>query len=213
MSGLIPVREVIVVEGRYDKNTLSQIFDAVIIETGGFGINRDAEKLALLRRLAAARGLVILTDSDAAGFMIRSRLKGAIDPALVKHAYIPDIYGRERRKSAPSREGKLGVEGMERGVLIEALRRAGAHMGGEAAGAARGELTKADLAAMGLAGVAGSAERRRALLRRLSLPERLSTNAMLDVLNSLYTREELLRELGLSDAAVLDDGGGEHGEQ
>lgn len=213
MSGLIPVREVIVVEGRYDKNTLSQIFDAVIIETGGFGINRDAEKLALLRRLAAARGLVILTDSDAAGFMIRSRLKGAIDPALVKHAYIPDIYGRERRKSAPSREGKLGVEGMERGVLIEALRRAGAHMGGEATGAARGELTKADLAAMGLAGGAGSAERRRALLRRLSLPERLSANAMLDVLNSLYTREELLRELGLSDAAVLDDGGGEHGEQ
>ncbi len=191
MSGLIPVREVIVVEGRYDKNTLSQIFDAVIIETGGFGINNDAEKLALLRRLAAARGLVILTDSDAAGFMIRGRLKGAIDPALVKHAYIPDIPGRERRKSAPSKEGKLGVEGMKREILIEALRRAGATMGPESPQRASGGLTKADLAALGLAGGEGSAARRRELLRRLSLPERLSANAMLEVLNALYTRAEL----------------------
>lgn len=191
MSGLIPVREVIVVEGRYDKNTLSQIFDAVIVETGGFGINNDAEKLALLRRLAAARGLVILTDSDAAGFMIRGRLKGAIDPALVKHAYIPDIPGRERRKAAPSKEGKLGVEGMAREVLIEALRRAGATMGAEASTRAAGGLTKADLAALGLAGGEGSAARRRELLRRLSLPERLSANAMLEVLNALYTRAEL----------------------
>lgn len=191
MSGLIPVREVIVVEGRYDKNTLSQIFDTVIIETGGFGINNDAEKLALLRRLAAARGLVILTDSDAAGFMIRGRLKGSIDPALVKHAYIPDIPGRERRKSAPSKEGKLGVEGMKREILIEALRRAGATMGPESPQRASGGLTKADLAALGLAGGEGSAARRRELLRRLSLPERLSANAMLEVLNALYTRAEL----------------------
>ena len=116
MSGLIPVREVIVVEGRYDKNTLLQVFDAVIVETNGFGINNDAEKMALLRRLAEARGLVILTDSDAAGFMIRAKLKGAIAPALVKHAYIPDIPGRERRKRRASKEGKLGVEGMERAV-------------------------------------------------------------------------------------------------
>ena len=195
MSGLIPVREVIVVEGRYDKNTLLQVFDAVIVETNGFGINNDAEKMALLRRLAEARGLVILTDSDAAGFMIRAKLKGAIDPALVKHAYIPDIPGRERRKRRASKEGKLGVEGMERAVLIDALRRAGATMGGEESpGGRRAGISKADLYALGLAGGEGSAERRRALLRRLALPERLSANAMLDVLNALYTAEEL-REL------------------
>ncbi len=192
MSGRIPVREVIVVEGRYDKNTLLQIFDAAVVETGGFGINNDAEKLALLRRLAAERGLVVLTDSDAAGFMIRAKLKGAIDPALVKHAYIPDVPGRERRKRRASKEGKLGVEGMEREVLIDALRRAGATMGGEV-NVRRGSVTKADLAALGLSGAEGSAERRRALLRHLALPERMSANAMLDVLNALYTREELER--------------------
>ena len=195
MIGLIPVREVIVVEGRYDKNTLLQVFDAVIVETNGFGINNDAEKMALLRRLAEARGLVILTDSDAAGFMIRAKLKGAIAPALVKHAYIPDIPGRERRKRRASNEGKLGVEGMERAVLIDALRRAGATMGGEETpGVRRAGISKADLYALGLAGGEGSAERRRALLRRLALPERLSANAMLGVLNALYTAEEL-REL------------------
>ena len=192
MSGRIPVREVIVVEGRYDKNTLLQIFDAAVVETGGFGINNDAEKLALLRRLAAERGLVVLTDSDAAGFMIRAKLKGAIDPALVKHAYIPDVPGRERRKRRASKEGKLGVEGMEREVLIDALRRAGATMGGEV-DVRRGSVTKADLAALGLSGAEGSAERRRELLRHLALPERMSANAMLDVLNALYTREELER--------------------
>ena len=192
MSGRIPVREVIVVEGRYDKNTLLQIFDAAVVETGGFGINNDAEKLALLRRLAAERGLVVLTDSDAAGFMIRAKLKGAIDPALVKHAYIPDVPGRERRKRRASKEGKLGVEGMEREVLIDALRRAGATMGGEGS-VRRGSVTKADLAALGLSGAEGSAERRRELLRHLALPERMSANAMLDVLNALYTRAELER--------------------
>lgn len=185
MSGRIPVREVIVVEGRYDKNTLLQIFDAAVVETGGFGINNDAEKLALLRRLAAERGLVVLTDSDAAGFMIRAKLKGAIDPALVKHAYIPDVPGRERRKRRASKEGKLGVEGMEREVLIDAPRGAG--------DVRRGSVTKADLAALGLSGAEGSAERRRELLRHLALPERMSANAMLDVLNALYTREELER--------------------
>ena len=183
MSGRIPVREVIVVEGRYDKNTLLQIFDAAVVETGGFGINNDAEKLALLRRLAAERGLVVLTDSDAAGFMIRAKLKGAIDPALVKHAYIPDVPGRERRKRRASKEGK---------VLIDALRRAGATMGGEGS-VRRGSVTKADLAALGLSGAEGSAELRRELLRHLALPERMSANAMLDVLNALYTRAELER--------------------
>ena len=125
------MKEVIVVEGRYDKNTLSQIVDAVIIETSGFGIFNDAQKQKLLRRLAAERGLIVLTDSDGAGFVIRNFIKGCVDPALVRHAYIPDVTGKERRKSAPSKEGKLGVEGMRPEVLLDALRRAGATVGGE----------------------------------------------------------------------------------
>ena len=150
---MIKVREVIVCEGRYDKDTLSQVFDAVIIETGGFQVFNDREKLALLRALAAARGLVILTDSDGAGFQIRGYLKGAIDPALVKHAYIPDIPGRERRKKSASAAGTLGVEGMKPEVLIEALRRAGATFDGEEAlrGGA-GDISAADLYALGLSG-------------------------------------------------------------
>ncbi len=188
---MISVKEVIVVEGRYDRNTLSQVFDAVIVETSGFGVFNDREKLALLRRLAEARGLVVLTDSDGAGFVIRNFLKGAIDPALVKQAYIPDIAGRERRKRAPSKEGKLGVEGMKPEVLIEALRRAGATLGGEEPARRSGGITKATLYELGLSGGPGSAEKRRALLKELDLPEKLSANALLDVLNALYTEAEL----------------------
>lgn len=188
---MISVKEVIVVEGRYDRNTLSQVFDAVIVETSGFGVFNDREKLALLRRLAEARGLVVLTDSDGAGFVIRNFLKGAIDPALVKQAYIPDIAGRERRKRAPSKEGKLGVEGMKPEVLIEALRRAGATVGGEEPARRAGGITKATLYELGLSGGPGSAEKRRALLKELDLPEKLSANALLDVLNALYTEAEL----------------------
>ncbi len=188
---MISVKEVIVVEGRYDRNTLSQVFDAVIVETSGFGVFNDREKLALLRRLAEARGLVVLTDSDGAGFVIRNFLKGAIDPALVKQAYIPDIAGRERRKRAPSKEGKLGVEGMKPEVLIEALRRAGATLGGEEPARRAGGITKATLYELDLSGGPGSAEKRRALLKELDLPEKLSANALLDVLNALYTEAEL----------------------
>ena len=188
---MISVKEVIVVEGRYDRNTLSQVFDAVIVETSGFGVFNDREKLALLRRLAEARGLVVLTDSDGAGFVIRNFLKGAIDPALVKQAYIPDIAGRERRQRAPSKEGKLGVEGMKPEVLIEALRRAGATLGGEEPARRAGGITKATLYELGLSGGPGSAEKRRALLKELDLPEKLSANALLDVLNALYTEAEL----------------------
>ena len=188
---MISVKEVRVVEGRYDRNTLSQVFDAVIVQTSGFGVFNDREKLALLRRLAEARGLVVLTDSDGAGFVIRNFLKGAIDPALVKQAYIPDIAGRERRKRAPSKEGKLGVEGMKPEVLIEALRRAGATLGGEEPARRAGGITKATLYELGLSGGPGSAEKRRALLKELDLPEKLSANALLDVLNALYTEAEL----------------------
>ncbi len=188
---MISVKEVIVVEGRYDKNTLSQVFDAVIVETSGFGLFKDGEKLALLRRLAEKRGLVVLTDSDGAGFVIRNYIKGAIDPALVKMAYIPDVPGKERRKSSPSKEGKLGVEGMSAEVLIAALRRAGATLGGETATHRTGGITKATLYELGLSGKPDSAARRRELLKKLDLPEKLGANALLDVLNALYDEESL----------------------
>ena len=184
------VKEVIVVEGRYDKNTLSQVVDAVIIETSGFGIFNDAQKQKLLRTMAQARGLVVLTDSDGAGFVIRNYLRGAIDPAQVKHAYIPDIAGKERRKRTASKEGKLGVEGMRPDVLLEALRRAGATIEGEEPPAAGARITKTDLYAAGLTGGADSKAARQRLLAQLALPEHLSTNALLEVLNALMTREE-----------------------
>ena len=189
---MIRVREAIVVEGRYDKAALASVFDAVIIDTAGFGIFSDREKLRLLRRLAEARGLVVFTDSDGGGLLIRSFLKSAIDPRLVKHAYTPDIYGKERRKQKPSKEGKLGVEGMSAETLIECLRRAGAELDGEAE-APKERITKAELYALGLTGTPDSAKRRAALKKALDLPENLTTNALLDVLNVLVTREELER--------------------
>lgn len=192
------IREAIVVEGRYDKNTLSQVVEATILETSGFGIFKDHERLALLRRLAEKQGLIVLTDSDGAGFVIRNYLKGAVDPALVKQAYIPDRYGKERRKAAPGREGKLGVEGMPPDVLLDALRRAGATFldeGGDLPPPRR-TITKADLYAAGYSGGEGSARRRQELLKRLDLPQHLSPNALLEVLNALYGYEELV-EMGV----------------
>ena len=190
---MIKVREVIVVEGRYDKNALSQVVDAVILETAGFGIFKDKQKQKLLRTLAETRGLIVLTDPDGAGFVIRSFLKGGTEPGTVKHAYVPDIYGKERRKRAPSREGKLGVEGMRPQVLLEALRRAGASFEGAEDTPPTPPITKADLYARGYSGGEGSAEKRRELLARLDLPERLTTNGLLDVLNALMSREEFYR--------------------
>lgn len=184
------VKEVIVVEGRYDKNTLSQIVDAVIIETSGFGIFNDAQKQKLLRTMAQARGLVVLTDSDGAGFVIRNFIKGCVDPACVKHAYIPDVYGKERRKAAPSKEGKLGVEGMRPQVLLDALIRAGATVDERPAAESAARITKADMYKCGLSGGTGSREKRAALIKRLDLPEKLSADALLDVLNAIMTREE-----------------------
>ena len=187
------IREVIVVEGRYDKNTLSQVVDAVILETSGFGIFNDEARHRLLKTMAEQRGLIILTDSDGAGFLIRNHIRGCVDPRLVKHAYIPDIYGKERRKARASKEGKLGVEGMRPEVLLEALRRAGATFDDSAAETRPARITKADLYARGLSGGAGSAEKRRQLLKRLDLPERMSAGAMLDVLNALMERDEFYR--------------------
>lgn len=187
---MIRIREAIIVEGRYDKNTLAQIVDAPILETSGFGIFHDRQRLALLRRLAETRGIIVLTDSDGAGFVIRNYLRGAIDPLQVKHAYIPDIAGKERRKRTASKEGKLGVEGMRPDVLLEALRRAGATIEGEETPAAGARITKADLYAAGLTGGADSKAARQRLLAQLDLPEHLSTNALLEVLNALMTPDE-----------------------
>ena len=193
---MLKIREAIVVEGRYDKNTLAQLVDTVILETAGFGIFKDGETLALLRRISQQRGLIILTDSDGAGFVIRNYLKGALPRDQVKHAYIPDCFGKERRKRQPGKEGKLGVEGMRPEVLEKALRRAGATILTEAEAVdEKAPLTKADLFAWGLSGGEGSREKRQALLRKLELPEHLSPNAMLPVLSALYDRESFLAEL------------------
>lgn len=186
------IKEVIVVEGRYDKNALAQVVDATIITLGGFSVFNDKEKLAFLRRLAEKQGgLIVLTDSDGAGFVIRNYLKGALPKELVKQAYIPDIQGKERRKRAPGKEGKLGVEGMRPEVLVEALRRAGATFLDEAGEtpAQGAPITKADLFALGFTGSANSAEKRKALLRKLDLPEHLTANGLLEALNLLYDRE------------------------
>ena len=188
---MVKIREAIVVEGRYDKNTLSQIVDATILETAGFGIFKDKAQMKLLRRAAEKRGLIVFTDADGAGFVIRNHIKSAIPGKYLKHAYTPDIFGKERRKSAPGKEGKLGVEGMGPEVILEALRKAGATFEGESAADAPQGITKADLVEMGLSGGAGSDARRKALLKKLELPERMSANAMLQALNLLYTRQEL----------------------
>ena len=192
------IREVIVVEGRYDKNALSQVVDAVILETGGFSVFNDREKLVFLRRLAQSRGLVVLTDSDGAGFVIRNYLKGALPRDRVKQAYIPDIPGKERRKRRGGKEGKLGVEGMAPQVLIDALRRSGATFEEDGEEAKGPPITKADLYAAGLTGGPDSREKRLELLRRLELPEHLTTNGLLEALNLLMSREEFLRPHGLS---------------
>lgn len=190
---MVKIKEAIVVEGRYDKNTLSQIVDASIFQTDGFHIMKDKEQLALLRRVAQLRGLIVFTDSDGAGFVIRNYLKGAIPPQQLKHAYIPDIAGKERRKAAPGKEGKLGVEGMTPEVILSCLRRAGATFFEEEARETAPQLTKVDLFYLGLSGGPDSKAKRLALLKHLQLPEHMSSNAMLEALNLLYTKDEVYR--------------------
>ena len=192
---MVKIREAIVVEGRYDKNTLSQIVDAPILETGGFQIMKDKQMLALLRRVAATRGLIVFTDSDGAGFVIRNYLKSAISPQYLKHAYIPDVAGKERRKAAPGKEGKLGVEGMSPDILMEALRRAGATIDGETS-VSSGVITKQDMMELGLSGGSNSALYRKDLLKRLNMPEHMSANALLQAINLLYSRDEFFGMMG-----------------
>lgn len=187
---MIKIKEAIVVEGRYDKNTLSQIVDATIFETNGFGIFKDTQRMELLRLVAQKRGLIVFTDSDGAGFLIRNRIKSCIPGEYLKHAYIPDVFGKERRKDAPGKEGKLGVEGMAKDVLLDALHRSGATIEGENL-PSQERITKQDLMELGLSGGRDSASKRLALLKKLRLPEHMSANALLQSLNVLYSLDEL----------------------
>lgn len=187
------IREAILVEGRYDVNTVRQVVDAVVLESGGFRIFNDKDQLRLLRRIASSRGLIVLTDSDGAGFVIRNYLKGALPPGSIKQAYIPDIAGKERRKRHGSKEGKLGVEGMRPEVIREALRRAGATFEDEEEQAAQKAkpINKADFFAWGLSGQKDSANRRAAVLKALDLPAHMTANALLEYINAVSTRAEI----------------------
>lgn len=187
---MVKIREAIVVEGKYDKNTLSQIVDAPIFETAGFGIFKNKQQMAFLRRVAQSRGLIVFTDPDGAGLVIRNYLKSAIPGEYLKHAYVPDIMGKERRKAAPGKEGKLGVEGMRPDIILESLRRAGATFEGEDAIITR-EITKQDMMLLGLSGGKDSAAKRLALQKKLDFPANMSANALLQALNLLYSLEEL----------------------
>lgn len=189
---MVKIRQAIVVEGKYDQNTLSQLVDTTIFQTRGFGVMHDKALLELLRKAAKTTGLIIFTDSDGAGFVIRNFLKGALPKEGVLHAYIPDIPGKEKRKRAPGKEGLLGVEGMTKEILLEALENAGADLGGEAAKKPGDTITKFDLYTADLSGRPDSAAKRAAFLEKLRFPAHMSANALLDALNLLYTREEFL---------------------
>lgn len=193
-NGNLKIKEAIIVEGKYDKIKLASLVDAVIIETSGFHIFQDPEQMAFIRRMADTNGIIILTDSDAAGFVIRNHLTGAIDNSKIKHAYIPDLYGKEKRKATASKEGKLGVEGVPKAVILDALRRAGATFAaeGETIKPPTATVTKAELFALGISGGQNSVEKRKWLLRALNLPEHMATNAMLRVINETMDRETFL---------------------
>ena len=193
---MVKIRQAIVVEGKYDQNTLSQIVDATIFQTRGFGVMHDKALLALLRQAARTTGLIIFTDSDGAGFVIRNFLKGALPKQGVLHAYIPDVPGKEKRKRVPGKEGLLGVEGMTKEILLEALSNAGAELDGEKPERTGALVTKLDLYTVGLSGRPDSQKKREAFLKQLRFPAHMSANALLDALNLLYTREEFLSLFG-----------------
>ena len=188
---MISVKEAVIVEGRYDKIKLSEIIDTPVIETGGFRIFKDKEKQKLIRKIARERGILVLTDSDSAGFVIRNFLKGSVPEDKIKHAYIPQLRGREKRKSKSSKEGFLGVEGVSAEVIADAVRKSGARIIGENSAFKSGEISKMDLYELGLTGRENSAKLREELLKKLELPAYLSTKAMLSALNCLYSLKEL----------------------
>lgn len=185
----LKVKEAIIVEGKYDKIKLSSLIDGTIIETNGFQIFKDKKQMAMIRQLAETRGILVLTDSDAAGFVIRNYLTGAIPKEQIRHAYVPDIFGKERRKDQPSKEGKLGVEGIPKEVLLEALQRAGVLCDESDSEKEKRLITKTDLFEVGLSGGENSAQKRKKLLQTLDLPEHLAPNSLVKVLNSLMDYE------------------------
>jgi len=187
---LIKLKQTVIVEGKYDKIRLSSLLDAPILQTDGFAVFKDKEKQQLIRRMAEKNGILILTDSDAAGFRIRSFLSGCVPPEKVRHAYIPDILGKERRKAEHSKEGKLGVEGMETEALVEALNKAGVLCEEESESEKRRLITVTDLYEDGVSGGKNSRASKAALLKMLDLPERLSTSSLLQVLNTILTYDE-----------------------
>ena len=187
---MIKLNQTVIVEGKYDKIRLSALIDAPILQTDGFAVFKDKEKQQLIRRLAAKNGILVLTDSDSAGFRIRSFISGCVPPEKVWHAYIPDILGKERRKTEHSKEGKLGVEGMKTEALVEALNKAGVLCEEENEKPERRLITVTDLYEDGFSGGVNSRANKAALLKYLDLPERLSTSSLLQVLNTILTYDE-----------------------
>lgn len=185
---MIKLKQAVVVEGKYDKIKLANIIDGVIIETGGFGIFRDKEKLQMLRILAEKTGLILLTDSDVAGFKIRNYIAGSMNKANIINVYIPDVFGKEKRKDKPSAEGKLGVEGISEKLLLEALAKAGVLSDNRPPKTRH--ITKLDFYEDGLTGQSGSSEKRQKLLQKLDLPQHLTTNAMVTVLDTMLEYED-----------------------
>ena len=178
MEDKIKLSEAVIVEGKYDKIKLSNILDAFIIETNGFAVFKDKTKLSFIKKLAKERGIIILTDSDHAGFMIRNYISSGVPKEQIKNVYIPDIFGKEKRKNAPSKEGKLGVEGMTKEVIVEALSKAGI------------TSSKSVCSDPVTTGGAGSKAKRKALCKTLDLPEFLSTSSLISCINNFMTKEE-----------------------
>lgn len=189
---MIKLNEAVIVEGRYDKILLRGFIDAPIIETGGFRVFKDKEKQKLIRKLSETRGIIIMTDSDSAGFVIRNFLRGIVPAGKIKHCYIPQIRGKERRKAEVSKEGYLGVEGLDEKTIIEALERSGVNICSKSAETEFEEITKADFYELGLSGKENSAKLREKLLKKLGMPTYLSANAFLAVLNCFYSKKDLL---------------------
>lgn len=192
---MIKLDRPIIVEGKYDAVKLANIIDGLIIKTDGFGIFNDKEKQALLRRLASEKGLIVLTDSDSAGFLIRNFIKQTVPSDRITHVYIPDVFGKEKRKTEASKEGKLGVEGIKEEILLEAFRKAGIGCKKKEGSEPVRQITNIDLYEYGLSGRADSKAKRKALLKALSLPERMSSSSMVKVLNCFVTYEEFINKV------------------
>ena len=187
----IKIKQAIIVEGKYDKIRLSSVVNAVIVPVNGFSVFKDKETAALIRSLAVKNGVIILTDSDGAGFLIRKKIREITEGCRVINVYIPDIFGKEKRKAVPSKEGKIGVEGIDTQMLLEAFRKAGVIS--TEAGSEREPVTKLDLFESGLSGGSNSAEKRSELLKYLGMPELMTTNAMLEIINTMMSRDEFIK--------------------